>query len=84
MAALPRVTASVDSDTQNLLNKATALSGMPSINSFVLNAAVEKAKQIIEHNQFLKLTENDANLLMKALDRSAEINPKLKAAAESY
>ncbi|MGM0418297.1 MAG: DUF1778 domain-containing protein [Thermodesulfobacteriota bacterium] len=84
MATLPRITARVDADTQNLLNKATALSGMSSINNFVLNAAVEKAKQIIEHDQFLKLTENDANLLIKALDRPAEINPKLKAAAESY
>ncbi len=43
---LPRITARVDADTQSLLNKAAALAGMPSINSFVLSAAVEKAKQI--------------------------------------
>ncbi|EMQ60432.1 DUF1778 domain-containing protein, partial [Vibrio cholerae] len=45
---LPRITARVDVDTQDLLTKAAALAGMSSINSFVLNAAIEKAKQVIE------------------------------------
>lgn len=84
MTSLPRITARVDVDTQNLLNKATALAGMSSINNFVLSAAVEKARQIIEQSQILKITENDANLLMDALDRPAEVNLKLKAALERY
>jgi uncharacterized protein (DUF1778 family) len=84
MTSLPRITARVDADTQNLLNKATALAGMSSINNFVLSAAVEKARQIIEQSQILKISENDANLLMDALDRPAEVNLKLKAALERY
>lgn len=48
---LPRITARVDVETQNLLTKAAAIAGMYSINSFVLSAAIEKAKQVIEREQ---------------------------------
>ncbi|CCE23444.1 type II toxin-antitoxin system TacA family antitoxin [Methylotuvimicrobium alcaliphilum] len=81
---LPRITARVDIDTQDLLTRAAAISGMPSINSFVLSAAVEKAKQIIEQDKALKLTEHDAMLLMDALDKPATANSNLKAAAARY
>lgn len=83
-AILPRITARVDVDTQDLLTKAAALTGMSSINSFVLNAAIEKAKQVIEREQTLKLSQADAILLMKALDNPAVANAKLKAAFERY
>lgn len=81
---LPRITARVDVDTQYLLTKAAALAGMSSINSFVLNAAIEKAKQVIEREQTLKLSQADALLLMEALDNPATINTKLKLASERY
>ncbi|EGR1133840.1 DUF1778 domain-containing protein [Vibrio cholerae] len=81
---LPRITARVDVDTQDLLTKAAALAGMSSINSFVLNAAIEKAKQVIEREQALKLSQADAVLLMEALDNPAVANAKLKLASEHY
>ena len=81
---LPRITARVDAETQNLLNKAAALAGMSSINSFVLSAAVEKAKQIIERDQVLKLSSNDAKMFIEALDRPALVNTKLKTAVKRY
>ncbi|HIF9167448.1 TPA: DUF1778 domain-containing protein [Photobacterium damselae] len=81
---LPRITARVDVDTQDLLTKAAAISGMSSINSFVLSAAIEKAKKVIEREQALKLSQADAMLLMDALDRPAVQNSKLKAAAKRY
>ncbi|MGX9417641.1 type II toxin-antitoxin system TacA family antitoxin [Vibrio sp. WJH972] len=81
---LPRITARVDVDTQDLLTKAAAIAGMSSINSFVLSAAIEKAKQVIEREQALKLSQADAMLLMEALDRPATQNSKLKAAAGRY
>ncbi len=84
MATLPRITARVNADTQNLLNKAAALTGMSSINSFVLSAAVEKAKLIIERDQILKLSRNDAKMLIEALDRPALVNTKLKNAVQRY
>lgn len=81
---LPRITARVDVDTQDLLTKAAALAGMSSINSFVLNAAIEKAKQVIEREQTLKLNQADAILLMEVLDKPAVVNTKLKLASERY
>lgn len=83
-SSLPRITARVDADTQTLLSKATALAGMTSINSFVLSAAIDKAKQILERETVLKLSEQDALLLIDALDSPAKVHPKLKAAAEKY
>jgi len=70
---LPRITARVDIDTQNLLIKAAAITGMSSINSFVLSAAIEKAKIIIERDQALKLSQVDAMLLMAALDNQLKL-----------
>lgn len=81
---LPRITARVDAETQSLLTKAAAIAGMPSINSFVLNAAIEKANQVIEREQTLKLSQADATLLMDALDHPVKQNEKLKAASERY
>jgi len=82
--SLPRITARVDSSTQELLLKAAALAGMPSINSFVLNAAVEKAVRIVEREQAIKLSEPDARMLMAALDQPAAEHIKLRKAAEKY
>lgn len=79
-ATLPRITARVDADTQDLLTKAAALTGMSSINSFVLNAAIEKAQIVIEREQTLKLNQADAMSLMEALERPA----RLKVASERY
>ena len=81
---LPRITARVDANTQDLLTKTAAIAGMSSINSFVLSAAIEKAKQVIEREQSLKLSQTDALLLMEALDHSPTINSKLKTASKCY
>ena len=81
---LPRITARVDAETQDLLTKAAELAGMSSLNSFVLNAAIEKARQVIEREQVLKLSRADAAMLMNALDNPATVNAKLKSAAEHY
>ena len=81
---LPRITARVDLDTQNLLSQAAAISGISSINSFVLNAAIEKAKRILEHEQTLKLSKRDALDLVNALDSEPKINQRLQQAAQRY
>ena len=82
-AKAPRITARVDLDTQELLSKAAAVSGISSINSFVLSAAIEKAKKIIEKEQTLKLSARDAMLLVEVLD-APQTNPRLKQAIKNY
>ena len=80
----PRITARVDTDTQALLSEAAALSGISSINSFVLNAAIEKAKDIVEREHTLKLSQKDSMLLVNALDAPAKIHSRLQQAAQRY
>jgi len=82
--ALPRITARVDIDTQELLSQAAAIAGMSSINSFVLSAAVEKAKTIMERERALQLSQQDTMTLMAALDQPAKPNSKLQSAATRY
>jgi len=78
------ITARVDTETYDLLILASAIDGMPSVNSFVLSAAIEKAKQVINGNQVLKLGRADALRLIEELDRPAISNAKLKAVSSQY
>ncbi|SMD12521.1 Uncharacterized conserved protein, DUF1778 family [Desulfocicer vacuolatum DSM 3385] len=80
----PRITARVNADTQALLSQAAGIVGMSSINSFVLNAAIEKAKKIIERERFLKLSQRDAIMLVQSLDAPAKPNVRLQQAALRY
>ncbi len=79
----PRITARVSVDTQELLSKAAALMGISSINSFILSAAIEKAKKIMAEEETLTLSKQDAMLFMDVLDRPAIANAKLNEAFKS-
>ncbi len=68
----PPISTKVDIETQDLLSQAAAIAGMSSINSFVLSAAVEKAKKIMERERSLKLSQRDAMMLIDALDSPAK------------
>ena len=83
-ASSPRITARVNADIQELLLQAAAISGVSSINAFVLNAAVEKAKAIMERERVLKLSKRDAMALVNALDAPARVHARLNQAAKSY
>lgn len=83
-ATSPRITARVSLDTQELLSKAAALVGISSINSFVLNAAIEKANTIIKNENSLTLSKEDSLLFLDALDKPATTNEKLVKAFNNY
>jgi uncharacterized protein (DUF1778 family) len=74
VTSLPRITARIDLDTQELLLQAATIIGISSINSFVLNAAIEKAKKIMEDEHSLKLSQRDAMMLVNALDTPTKTN----------
>jgi len=84
ITSAPRITARVTPDAQELLSKAAALAGMSSINSFVLSAAIEKATKIMEREETLKLSRQDAKLFVDALDKPAVANSSLAKAFEAY
>jgi uncharacterized protein (DUF1778 family) len=83
-ALLPRITARVDESTQELLAQAAAITGMTSINSFVLSAAIEKAKQVMALERTLELSQRDVITFIGALDQPATANQRLQQAAERY
>lgn len=74
----PRITARIDLETQEILKEAARISGISSINSFVLNAALKEAKAIIEQEHIIKLDEQASLRLMNALDNPPEPNEKLR------
>ena len=78
-----RITARVTPQIQELLTKAAAISGVSSINSFILNAAVDKARDILEQEKVLNLTQKDTMLFLDALNNPKE-NEKLKKAFKKY
>jgi len=84
MPSLPRITTRIDSTTQDILLQASAISGVSSLNSFVLNAAIEKAKKILSDEQALKLSQRDAIALTEALDSEAICHSRLHKAAQHY
>lgn len=84
ITSAPRITARVDNDTQALLIQAAAISGMSSINSFVLSAAVEKAKHLIEQEQRIQLTARDTKKLLTVLDKPASANERLARAFNKH
>ena len=80
----PRITARVDLETQELLKEASALIGISSINAFVLSAAIEKAKRIIDEEKRMKLSYEDAQLLVNVLDEPVVLNRRLAKAVKNY
>lgn len=80
----PRIIARVDEETQGLLIRAAALAGMPSVNAFVVSSAVEKAKKIIPEEERMRLTEEESRQFIEALQRPAQIHPRLAKAFEAY
>ena len=76
---VPRITARIDIESQAMLKEAAHISGISSINSFVLNATLKEAKRLIEQDRIIQLNEAESLRLMQALDTTpAEPNHKLR------
>jgi uncharacterized protein (DUF1778 family) len=80
----PRITTRVDTETQALLAEAASLAGLPSINAFVLSAAIERAKEIMERERVLRLSNEGTATLLEALDQPATAPIKLASATRRY
>jgi uncharacterized protein (DUF1778 family) len=49
------------------------------VTSFVLGAAVERARAVLAEDRLLRLTPHEINQLERALDSEPEVVPQLKA-----
>ena len=79
-----RITTRVNSETKELLERAVALSGYASLNSFIANAAVAEAKRLIEQNMVITLCQEDALAFVSAFDKPMKTNPRFLRAARKY
>lgn len=79
-----RITTRVTTETKELLERAAALSGYPSLNSFIANAAVSEAKKLIEQDMVINLCRDDAIAFVEALERPAQVNNRFLSAARKY
>jgi uncharacterized protein (DUF1778 family) len=84
MTTSPRITARVSEEVQALLLQAASLSGISSMNAFVLSAAVEKAKSIVKEQQEMHLSSRDAMALVEALDAKPRHHARLSKAFAEY
>jgi len=78
-----RITARVSESIKDTLGLAANLMGA-TLNQFLVQAAIEKAENIIERDKVISLSRKDAQLFFDILDSPLEANKKLKSAFNNY
>ncbi len=78
-----RLVARTSTDIQEIIQRAADYSGA-SISQFLIESAMEKARDVIERTERLQLSMDSADALFNALDNPPKANDKLKQAALHY
>jgi len=82
--AIARFDTRITLEQKQLLEKAASMGGFRSLSDFVLNAAQEKANQIIRENEQIITSVRDGFVFYEAITKPAEPNEALRKAAENY
>ena len=83
LAKNERITARVTEQVKDTLSTAAEIMGA-TLNQFLIQAALEKAENIIEKDKVIHLSNKDAQVFFNALDTPPEPNKKLKNAFKNY
>ena len=78
-----RITARVSQPIAEKLQEAADLSGA-TLNQFLVQAALEKAQKVIDHERLIQLTLQDAELLIDLLEHPPKPNEALLQGFEEY
>ena len=78
-----RITARVSEQAKTTLTVAADMMGA-TLNQFLIQAALEKAEQIIEKNNMIHLSQQDTQLFFDALDNPPEPTAALKKSFVNY
>jgi len=78
-----RITARVSKQVKDTLAVAADLVGA-TLNQFLIQAALERAENIIEKDKVIRLSNRNAQVFFHALDNPTEPNIKLKNSFENY
>ncbi len=78
-----RLVARASTEVQELIQRAADYTGA-TISQFLIESAMEKARNIIERSETLHLSIAGADALFTALENSPKANDKLLKAAQHY
>jgi uncharacterized protein (DUF1778 family) len=78
-----RITARVPQDVQDTLEQAAELQGA-TLNQFIVQAALNEARRIIERDRVVHLSSTDAAFLLDLLEKPPVPNSKLRKAFQAY
>ena len=78
-----RITARVPNSTRSIIERAAALYGS-TINQFIVQAAVERANEVLKNMETLRLSSRDAQIFMDALAKPPQPNNELMDAISTH
>ncbi len=78
-----RITARISSTVAETLNAAAELTGT-TLNNFVVQAALEKAQKIVDRENLMHVSRQDAGMLLDLLDAPPTPNAARKKAYERF
>lgn len=81
--ARARVSARVSENIHETLAEAAALVGA-TLNQFVVQAALEKAREVIESERVIRLTARDAEVFFETIENPPEPNEAMQTAAQRH
>jgi len=79
-----RFDARIPKEQKLLFEKAASLGGYRNLTDFILIAAQEKAREIIQENELTIASEQDARLFYQAISESKRPSEALKQALNEY
>lgn len=82
--ATARLEARIPRELKKTLEQAAAVSGHPTVTSFVLSALQASARKVIEEHQQTKLSAEESTRFVKAVLAPTAPNPALRAAYQRY
>lgn len=78
-----RVSARVPARVYEIVAQAAELTGA-TLNQFLVQSALEKAQEVIEHERFIKMTTRSASAFFDALENPPEPSERLSSAMGAY
>jgi len=78
-----RLVARTSAETQEIIQRAADYSGT-TLSQFLIESAMERARNVIERTETLNLSMAGADALFAALENSPKANNKLLKAAQHY
>lgn len=78
-----RLVARTTTEIQEIILRAAEYSGA-TLSQFLIDSALEKAREVVEQTETLQLSMAGADALYKALDNPPKVNAQLQKAAQGY